>query len=101
MRGHGGPHVAHSLFKRVVAVWDSGTGTQVAAPTQTRVPESRAHGGLGAKRPVGLRGGADGGIVESLWGLVVRTLSSWEEVAFIFLFIVFVKFAIDVLMTLH
>jgi hypothetical protein len=39
-RGHSGPHVAHGVFKRVVAVWDG--GTTAVAPERKPVRAARA-----------------------------------------------------------
>lgn len=86
-KGHRGPHVAHGLFNKVVAVWDAGTGAQAAERTVTRTSQSRARSDLRTMRPVG--------VLEALWRLVVHTISSAEEIALLIFFLAFVWFAID------
>ena len=99
-RGHRGPHAAHGRFRRVVAVWDAevGAGRKVVRRSGPPPPAARRPEG---KRPVGLPQAAPVGIVRTAVEIVKRGLSSWDQVAFVVLFIVFVKFAIDVLMTLY
>lgn len=85
-RGHRGPHVAHGSFKKVLAVWNSGTGAEVSNAMVTRASEARARSGL--------RSRMSPGILETLWRFVVRTLSSAEEIALVILFLAFVWFGI-------
>lgn len=95
--GHHGPHVAHGMLRRVVAVWDSGPPS--ASP---RTPERRA--GAPAPRPrrrVATRAPQPFDLRGAFQDLAARAIASADQIAFIILFIVFVKFAIDVLMTLH
>lgn len=91
-RGHHGPHVAHGRLKRILAVWDSGAIEERPAQIQRRTPSVRAHH---------LAGPPSAGLPTILFKRVIRLLSSWDEIAFIVLFVIMVKFAIDVLMTLR
>lgn len=86
-KAHRGPHVAHGWFNRVVAVWDAGTGAQAVERTVTGTSRSRARSDVRPMRPVGVR--------EALWRLVVRSISSAEEIALLIFFLVLVWFAID------
>ncbi len=85
VRGHRGPHVAHGLFSKVVAAWDSGSSPQGTREVVTQ------H----AKRPIGLRDGDSVGPLEAIKELVVRLASSAEEIALLVFFIACVWFAID------
>lgn len=97
-KGHRGPHVAHGWFRRILAVWDTSSWPRTReAPTSG--PEAPARRGV-PKRPVGLPWSSARGSPEAVRDLVVRTLSSWDQIAFIVLFIIMVKFAIDVLLSL-
>ena len=100
-KGHRGPHVAHSLFRRVTAVWDSGTGARARGHVVDRASEATTPSGLRAWNPVGLPTRSTGGVLEALRGLVARTVSSADELAFILLFCVFVWFALEVLLILY
>lgn len=99
-RGHGGPHVAHGLVRRVLAVWDTGAGAQRSSGAVR--PESGARGRYSrvTRKPVGLRTKSPVGVLEALRRLGARAISSADEIVFIILFIVFVKVAIDVLLSL-
>ncbi len=96
-KGHRGPHAAHGLFNRVLAVWDSGARGAAAA----RASQARARSGGAAKRPVGLPSRSPTGALEALRDISARIAASWDLIAFLVLFAVFVKFAIDVLLTLR
>lgn len=86
-KGHRGPHVAHGLFRRVVAVWDVGAdSTPVAAP--------KLHIRRRPRRPIGTRSTSPVGFVEALRDLVRRAASSLEEIAWLTFFIAFVGFAV-------
>ncbi len=80
--GHRGPHVAHGLFRRVVAVWDSG-GAEVAASTD-RLRKTLASG-TGAS----IRRGRPEGVLTALWHRVTNAARSLEELSWIVLFVVF------------
>lgn len=101
VKGHSGPHVAHTFLRRVVAVWDSGPGARASGPTMRRDTQPTARSGLPLRRPVGLRTRSPVGVLEGLRGLFVRAVSSVEEISFILLFLVFVVLAIEVLLSLH
>lgn len=52
-RGHGGPHVSHGTFKRVLAVWDKGAEVEKAKPIPRKVapaPPVRAPEQVGLPR---------------------------------------------------
>ena len=100
-KGHSGPHVAHGLLNRILAVWDSATGdrTSHAAAHQSR--DTGRGVARRPKRPVGLRDGPSGGLPEVIRTLGARMIASADQIAFVLLFFVFVKFAIEVLLSLH
>lgn len=85
-RGHRGPHVAHGLFRKVVAVWDLGD----ARPERA----SRDAPARGERRPVGLRSRSPVSFLEAVRDLVRQGLSSAEELAWLAFFIAFVGFAV-------
>jgi hypothetical protein len=99
-KGHRGPHVAHSLFRQVVAVWESVGAREVVGEAVGRKSQARTRNDLRG-RPVGLRGKSSGSVLKILVGLVRRAISSPDEIAFVLLFAVFVWFAIEVLLILH
>jgi hypothetical protein len=101
-KGHGGPHVAHGLFNRVVAAWDPTTGARGSGQVVRRTFEDRVGSGLRNRkgRPIGLRTRGPAGVLETLRGWVAHALSHVEELALILLFLVFVRFAIEVLISL-
>jgi hypothetical protein len=82
-RGHSGPHVAHGRFRRVRAVWDSGSsGAEVRKPARRR---ARGPG----KRALRTPGRERGVIARLLTGLTAHA----EEVALVVFFLAFVWFA--------
>lgn len=85
-KGHSGPHVAHGLWRNVVAVWTTDAVAQDTASELRRPPR--------ANSPVGLRAGRPTGVAEALWERVVRTISSLDELFFLVLFLAFVGFVI-------
>jgi len=95
-RGHAGPHVAHGFLGRVVAAWDSGATSldRREAVSTAGAPSKRA-------RPVGLRHPAPPSPLATVGRLAKRALAAWDQIAFVTLFIIMVKFALDVLKTLH
>lgn len=99
-KGHRGPHVAHASFRKVRAVWDSGAPSRAHSREAARISRERARSGQLTKRPVGLPTTTPAGVLEALKSALASTLSSWDQVAFVVLFIVFVKLAIDVLSSL-
>jgi hypothetical protein len=50
--------------------------------------------------PIGLRDASPRGVVPTLKGMLKNAVSSADQIAFILLFIVFVKFAIDVVLAI-
>ena len=83
--GHRGPHVAHGLFRKVVAVWDKGSGV---APAKSRTP-------AGPRAPKEVWTGSLVGAVGAFWSQVVRLKPAIGDVALLILFLGFVAFAID------
>ncbi len=54
-RGHGGPHVSHGAFRRVLAVWDKGAGAELRKPFPQKVaspPPARSPGEEGVGRRI-------------------------------------------------
>ena len=99
-KGHHGPHVAHSLFRKVVAVWESVGALEVVGEAAGRKSQVRTRNDLKG-RPVGLRKKSSGSVLKILEGLVRRATYHPDEIAFVLLFAVFVWFAIEVLLMLH
>jgi hypothetical protein len=93
-KGHRGPHVAHGLFKKVVAVWESDTGAGVSKEPVGNAAHAKSRSGVGTRKPIGLRTGRPVGILEALRERVVGTVGSVEEIAFLIFFLAFVGFAI-------
>jgi hypothetical protein len=93
-KGHRGPHVAHGLFKRVVAVWESETGARVSKESIKRAARAKSRSGVRTGRPIGLRTGRPVGILGALWERVLGTIGSVEQIAFLVFFLAFVGFAI-------
>ena len=83
-KDHRGPHVAHGLFKKVVAVWYS----EPAVPTSVEAPGRIAR----ARAQSGLRARTSPGALKSLWSYLA---SSGEEIALLLMFLLFAKFAVD------
>lgn len=99
-KGHRGPHAAHGLFGRVLAVWGSGDGS-AGSPGAGRSSTRAGRGSTGPgrrvapRRPVGLRSRDPGGVLER-----VRSAAAWvdehaEEILLLSFFAAFVWFAID------
>ncbi len=99
-KAHRGPHVAHGPLGRVVAVWDWGSAPRPTAVTKRALTAPTRRGG-GTRRPIGLPTRSPVGVLKTLRSLAVRLMSSADEIVFIILFLVLVKFAIDVLQTLR
>ena len=86
-RSHRGPHVAHGMFRRVVAVWDAGIKVQKSERKAKR-----------AGRAIARTGFRDGGLISALGALgrrVVRRAPSLEEGLLLIFFRAMVGFAID------
>lgn len=99
-QGHRGPHAAHGWFSRVVAVWTADTlASPPDEPKRPRRDEGRSvrRGG----RPVGLPTRSPSDVVARIRSLVVGIFSSFDQIAFVLLFAVFVWFAIEVLLRLY
>ena len=91
-KGHRGPHVAHGSFKKVVAVWDSGTGVKVTRAT----PRPRSAGEVAKSgSPIGLQARRPVGILDAVWRRIIRATDSVEEIALFIMLLAFVWFAID------
>lgn len=99
-KGHRGPHAAHGLFGRVLAVWGSGDGS--AGPPGGGRSSTRAGRGstgpgrrVAPRRPVGLRSRDPGGVLDRVKSAVVWIGVHAEEVLLLAFFAAFVWFAID------
>lgn len=86
---HRGPHVAHRVFRRVVAVWDSGPALR-ALGSERPVPLVRRR----ATAPVGLRTPSGASRLRELAKRVLRD-PPVEEVAMLILLVAFSWFAFD------
>ena len=87
-KGHGGPHVAHGRFRRVVAVWDGGIVKARKAEVKVRR----------AVRPIPSGGTRDRGLVATLGAFrdrIMRRMPSLEEALLLILGISMAGFAID------
>ena len=85
-RGHRGPHVAHGLLRKVVAVWDLGR----ASATPRRTDSS----GSSRERPIGLRSKRPDGLLEASRNVLQHVAGSFEEFVWLAFFVAFVAFAI-------
>jgi hypothetical protein len=84
-RGHSGPHVAHGVFRRVLAVWDAGATASGSGGKLKRVGVGFPRGGQG--KPLGA--------LEALRHFIVRRVPSLEEVVFLVLGLAMAGFAVD------
>lgn len=91
-RGHRGPHAAHGLFGRLLAVWEEGGG----AERRDRGPERGRR--VGPRRPVGLRRREMGGAMDRLGAVGAWIGDHAEEILLLTFFVAFVWFAADWLM---
>lgn len=90
-KDHRAPHVAHGLFRKVVAVWDTGVaaqplgrgGGEATAPSRPRR----------TGKPIGLPK-REMGLWAALRERITRTVGSVEQVAFLVFFLAFVGFAL-------
>jgi hypothetical protein len=80
--GHRGPHVAHGLFRRVVAVWDSGA--------RTRTSDDRSKGLV---RAASRNDAAQGGLVAAL-RTFRAVVPSMETGIYLFFFLIMVGFGL-------
>jgi hypothetical protein len=86
-RGHTGLHVAHGLFRRVLAVWDRGTKTPTASEKSKRPGRTVARVGSGKM-----------GVVEFFQGIrgqIMRREQSVEEILLLVFAVSMVGFVID------
>ena len=95
--GHRGPHVAHGMFKKVVAVWDAGINPQKpeSRAIKARTPETKAIKEKGATAPKRFR---EKGLLATLKGLgrsALERAPTMEEALFIVLGLGMVWFAIE------
>lgn len=83
-KGHGGPHVAHGRFRKVLAVWAAGDRASRSGERARRVVRSE-------------RGSPEKGRLVSILKALRRGVvpSSMEEALFLVLFLSFVGFAVD------
>jgi hypothetical protein len=85
-RGHGGPHVAHGVFRRVVAVWDVAAEPRRSKPGAWREKVMRYRPRQPAPRLVR--------ILEAVRDRFLALGTSLETVLFLVMFIAFAGFAI-------
>lgn len=85
--GHNGPHVAHGLWRRVMAVWDGG-GVSVG-PTRSRsVAAASSRARFSSIGPLA--------VLDWLWRrLTLRTEHFLEELGFLLFFVGMLVFVID------
>lgn len=89
-RDHRGPHAAHGVFRRVLAIWDSTPGER--RPSE----EARAHQAA-SREARALREETEGrSLVVRSAGRVLRTLASPEELAMVILFLGLVAWGLSV-----
>lgn len=82
---HRGPHVAHDLLRRAVAVWE-GKEAPAARPQARKAV---------AKKPVGLRSGGSTSLSQRLGSAAKFVDDHVEEIALAVFFVAFVWFALD------
>ncbi len=98
--GHRGPHVAHGRFAKILAVWDSGPGS-APSTARRRVEQSRARSDSRGshrqveRRPVGLKDRESHSPVERAFRGLLQFLKAPDEVAFVFLFVLFVYWGVQ------
>lgn len=85
-RSHRGPHVAHGLLGRVVAVWDMAAGVQGSPQTTRRALEAMEGRDLSRR---GIVGG-----FRSLWGRLTNLPSYLGEISMLALFLGFVALVV-------
>lgn len=86
-KGHGGLHVAHGTFRRVVAVWDEGAESARPTPRRRRLGTSRS--------PIPLRPSGTSSALGNLVRRLVERAPGVEEVVLLILALSMVGFAID------
>lgn len=87
-KGHRGPHVAHSMFKKVVAVWDAGSGVVESPEGARRAAEARS------RRAPRVRSGRPSGVVGTLRDRVAGLGSSLADIGLLVLLLAFAGFAV-------
>ena len=86
-RGHRGPHVAHTKFGRVVAVWDR--TAQIQSPGSGRkLGKPKPTPGKGRDRGVAV-------VLKMIWGRLTSGSFSLEDAFLLLLALAMVGFAID------
>lgn len=85
-KGHRGPHVAHGMFKKVLAVWDANAEVRGSVERLRATVQTRARSGVRSRRPTAALG--------ALWRGVVRIGDSIGDLALLVLFLAMVGFAI-------
>ena len=94
-REHRGPHITHGWFGRILAVWDEDVGrtiprSPVRAPRKAPARGSRI--GLKIRRPDGL--------LPAAFRRLRSFIAGPEELIFLVLFVAFVAFAIQVVVSI-
>ncbi|MDH3208459.1 MAG: hypothetical protein OEO79_17800 [Gemmatimonadota bacterium] len=93
-KGHRGPHAAHGWFRKVLAVWEPEAGGESSSGAAGMPAAVKSGRGPPARRPIGLRSRSPVGLLERLRSILVRGVSSLEEIVFLVFFLAFVAFAI-------
>jgi len=84
---HNGPHVAHGIFRQVVAVWDANRKVCRSEAERKTV--------VGPMAPKGLKTELPAAAVDGFWRRVVRRAPSLEQGFLLVLFVAMVGFVID------
>jgi len=101
--GHRGPHASHGWFSQLLAVWDCASEHRARPSAPRRRAEVRRgkattgarHRELGRQRPTGLKNRDAPSLPGRVLHALLRFLKSPDEVAFVFLFVVFIYWGIQ------
>jgi len=78
----------------VLAVWEPEAGGESSSGAAGMPAAVKSGRGPPARRPIGLRSRSPVGLLERLRSILVRGVSSLEEIVFLVFFLAFVAFAI-------
>jgi len=90
-KGHRGPHIAHGLFRRVLAVWELRDDPRVSRAIASRMKKKPARP---APRPV-LPDGGPVALLKAFWDRIRVYIPPIEEILLIALGLMMFWFAID------
>ncbi|RMH18460.1 MAG: hypothetical protein D6701_06290 [Gemmatimonadetes bacterium] len=99
-RGHGGPHVAHGRFGRVLAVWDRSAVTRtpdrIATSEELRASRRPTRRKKAPARPTSAASSSrEAGLARRVGAWVRAHVSSFEEALFLVMFLAFAVFAVQ------